>query len=327
MVVDPTNKIDEARASTGSGDVMAWHIAQCPFGIECTKEIFEQVRRAVESSRTSRRGERETGGVLFGIVEPRRILIQATKPLGCEHTMGPGFVLSANDETRLAKLIGAPATDPDLQGMEALGWYHSHVRSRIYLSARDFEIHTRYFPAAFQIALVVRPESDRPMRAGFFFRDAEGAMRTGSSYEEFVIGAPQPAAPDVRRALAPRPAPVHKHKSARPKPEAAPPEISCPKCGSNRLRRSRKNGPIEQIRAILGFKPYRCHECLSRLLLKTAPSLPGEARSHRKRRPEERRRVRERTRREVLLWGGGVFGFMAILYYLIRDSGPKADAP
>jgi hypothetical protein len=36
---------------------------------------------------------------------------------------------------------------------------------------------------------------------------------------------------------------------------------------------------------------------------------------------------RQRTRWEMLLWGGGVFGFLAILYYLIRDTGPKPDAP
>jgi hypothetical protein len=33
--------------------------------------------------------------------------------------MGPGFVLSEKDEKRLAKLISAPATDPELNGLQA----------------------------------------------------------------------------------------------------------------------------------------------------------------------------------------------------------------
>jgi type II secretory pathway component PulM len=60
--------------------------------------------------------------------------------------------------------------------------------------------------------------------------------------------------------------------------------------------------------------------------LKTS-SLLERARTSRRKRPEERRRARERTRREILLWGGGILGFLAILYYLIRDSGPKPDQP
>ena len=51
------------------------------------------------------------------------------------------------------------------------------------------------------------------------------------------------------------------------------------------------------------------------------------ARSSPRKRPEERKRARQRTRREMLLWGGGIFGFLAILYYIVRDTGPKPDAP
>jgi hypothetical protein len=29
----------------------------------------------------------------------------------------------------------------------------------------------------------------------------------------------------------------------------------------------------------------------------------------------------------MLLWGGGILGFLAILYYVIRDTGPKPDQP
>ena len=319
--------ISEERWRTGPGtNLKAWRIPQCPLLMECSSAVLEQIRREVEAGRNLVRAERETGGVLFGIHEPGRICILACKALQCEHAMGPGFVLSEKDEKRLAQLISAPATDPELNGLEALGWYHSHIRSRIFLSERDLQIHSRYFAAPFQVALVIRPGSERPVRAGFFFHEPSGEMRTESSYEEFTIEIPPPAAPELKPAVVSKQAPSHRRTPSRVKPEQQT-ETLCPKCGSKHLRRSRRTGPIERFREFFGFYPYRCHECLSRSFLKTSSDLLERARSSPRKRPEERRRARERTRREMLLWGGGIFGFLAILYYLIRDTGPKPDAP
>ena len=302
-----------------------WRYPQCPFLMECSAAVLEQVRREVERARKSQRGERETGGVLFGIHEPERIRILASKPLQCEHAMGPGFVLSQKDEKRLAQLIAAPATDPELNGLEALGWYHSHIRSPIFLSERDLEIHSRYFDAPFQIALVIRRESERPARAGFFFREASGEMRTEASYEEFSIETPPPPAPKLKPPVVSKPAASLGPTPSPAKPQPRQREAICPKCGSKHLRRSHRTGPIERFRAVFGFHPYRCHECLTRFFLNS--NLLERAQSSPRKRPEERRRSRERTRREILLWGGGIFGFLAILYYLVRDTGPKPDAP
>jgi len=305
-----------------------WRFPQYPFAMECSGAVLEQIRREVEQARNAYREPRETGGVLFGIHERDGIRILAARLLPCEHALGPGFVLSGKDETHLARLIAAPATDPELRDLEALGWYHSHLRSRIFLSERDLQIHSRYFGAPFQVALVVRRESERPARAGFFFREASGEMRTESSYEEFSIEAPPSASPQLRPPAVSKPAPSRRRTPplAKPPEQQRQREAICPKCGSTHLRRSRRNGPIEEVCALFGFYPYRCHECLSRPFLKTS-SLLERARTSRRKRPEERRRARERTRREILLWGGGILGFLAILYYLIRDSGPKPDQP
>ena len=322
-------EIGEEQWRTGlAASLKTWRIPQCPFLMEYSPAALEQIRREVDSGRSFPGGERETGGVLFGLHEPDRICILAWKPLPCEHAMGPGFVLSEQDEKRLAKLIAAPATDPELSGLEALGWYHSHIRSRIFLSERDLQIHSRYFAAPYQIALVIHPRSDGPARAGFFFTESSGEMRTESSYEEFTIEAPPPAAPEFKPPVVSTPAPSRRGTPppAKPPERQRQPEAICPKCGSTHLRRSRRTGPIEQVCALFGFFPYRCHECLSRPFLKTT-SLLERARTSRRQRPEERRRARERTRREILLWGGGILGFLAILYYLIRDSGPKPDQP
>ena len=289
--------------------------------------MLEQIRREVDSSFNSRHGEQETGGVLFGVREPDRIRILACKPLRCEHSMGPGFVLSQNDEKRLAQLIAAPATDPEMDGLRALGWYHSHVRSKIFLSARDLQIHSRHFDAPFHIALVIRLEAERPARVGVFFREPSGEMRTESSYEEFIIETPPPEGRKIEQPAVSKPASSHGRtgvpaKLGRPRTEAI-----CSRCGGKQIRRSRRTGPIERFCEAFGYYPYRCHECLSRFFLKTSYGLLEGIGSGSTKRPQERKRAFERTRREVLLWGGGILGFLAVLYYCVRDTGPKPDAP
>jgi proteasome lid subunit RPN8/RPN11/DNA-directed RNA polymerase subunit RPC12/RpoP len=318
---------EERPLNDPAANLRIWRIPQCPFLMECSAEVLEQIRREVEAGRALPRGEREIGGVLFGIQESDSIRVLASKPLQCEHALGPGFVLSEKDEKRLTQLISAPATAPELNALQPLGWYHSHIRSRIFLSERDLQVHSRHFGAPFQIAMVIHPESERPTRAGFFFREASGEMRAESAYEEFTVEAPPPAAPEPGRPVVSKRAASDKRTPSSRKPEPQKTELLCPRCGSQRLRRSRRTGPMERLRGIFGFDPYRCHECLSRSFLKTSSGFLELARSNRRRRPEERKRARQRTRREVLLWCGSVFGFLAILYYLIRDTGPKQDAP
>lgn len=303
-------------------DTKKWHIPQSPFQIECSPAVLDRIRLEVEQGRGLPNGGQETGGVLFGTDEPGRICILGSQPIQCEHAFGPGFILSGKDENRLAQLLSGP----QLNGLKALGWYHSHLRSKIFLSERDVQIHSRYFPAPYQIALVVRPRSDGPARAGFFFPESTGAMRTESAYEEFSIEAPAPSTPEPKHAAVPVRAESRSRKtSAKPEPQQT--EALCPRCGSKQLRRSRRTGPVERFQGFFGFYPYRCHECLSRSFLKTSSPLLERARASRRKRPEERKRAWQRTRRETLLWSGGIIGFLAILYYLVRDTGPKQDQP
>jgi ssDNA-binding Zn-finger/Zn-ribbon topoisomerase 1 len=325
MVVTRVDDIIEKRTGRSS-TLKNWHIPHCPFLIECLPTVLDQIRLEVEAARNSAGGGLETGGVLLGIHEPDRIKILVCKPLQCEHAMGPGFVLSEKDEKRLTQLISAPAREPELSGVHALGWYHSHLRSRIFLSERDLQIHSRYFAASYQIALVIHPRSDGPARAGFFFHEPSGEMRAESAYEEFTIETP-PATPELKPVVASEQ--DRSHIRTPPPAKAAPhqTQVTCPKCGSEHLRRSRRTGSIERVCGVFGFYPYRCHECLSRSFLKTSSGLLERARPGRHRRPEERKRAWQRTRREMLLWSGGILGFLAILYYLIRDTGPRPDAP
>jgi proteasome lid subunit RPN8/RPN11 len=326
MVYTHVADIGEERWRTGLANLKTWRIPQCPFLLECSPLVLEQVRLEVERGRNLPDGERETGGVLFGIQEPGRICILVSKPLQCEHAMGPGFVLSEKDQNRLMQLISASGTDSELSGLQVLGWYHSHLRSRIFLSGRDRKIHSRHFAAPYQIALVIHPRSDGPACAGFFFWESSGEMRTESSYEEFTIEAPPPAAPEPKPAAVSRQAPPRSPTLSPPKPDQRRDTI-CPRCGSKHLRRSRRTGPVERFCEVFGYYPYRCHECLSRSFVRTSPGLLTSGGSRMPKRPEERKRAHQRTRREMLVWGAAILGFLAILRYLIRESAPKSDQP
>ena len=300
-----------------------YRVPQCPFWIECSCAVLDQIRREVDDALNSPRGARETGGVLFGRQELSRIHIVAHRVLHCGHALGPGFVLSASDEKRLTELISAPRTDPDLTGLQPLGWYHSHIASKIFLSERDRQIHIRHFAAPFQVALVLRPSAERATGAGFFFQESAGSMRTNSSYEEFTIE----SAPLVEEIRKPVIAEVPAKRTQPANTGSVADQPVCPKCGGKNIRRSHRMHSAERLRGVFGYFPYRCQECLSRSFVKRPVDLMDLIRPNSGKRPEQRRRAWLRTRREFLLWGAGVAGFLLILLYMVRDAGPKPDQP
>jgi hypothetical protein len=202
-----------------------WETPQCPFSIEYAPAVMEQIRQAAMDAFFSLRGGVEIGGVLFGSVsaDESSVRILAFRPIECEHARGPRFLLSGKDLERLRAQLGKSADDPVLRGMQALGWYHSHTRSEIFLCAQDLAIYNSVFPAIRQIALVVRPDGVKPTRAGFFFREGS-SVHTESSYREFVLQASAfaPARPVGKEQPAPAPAPAP--AAFRP----APPRIDTP---------------------------------------------------------------------------------------------------
>lgn len=325
MIPFQVDNIDEVEEGPAVARLRTWRLPQCPFWIECPAAVLDQIRQEAEDARNGARGPQETGGVLYGRNGLGRVHIAAYRPLRCEHAMGPGFVLSAGDEKRLASLLAPRGADPELSGLQPVGWYHSHIASKIFLSERDRQVHGRFFASPFHIALVLRPSAERATRAGFFFKESGGAMRTDSAYEEFVLEH-APAAPEARPTAATlAEVPIRRPKQEKAAP--APDQAACPKCGSSQIRRSHRVSSMERIWGILGYYPYRCQECLSRSFLKRSSVLLELIHPNTGKRPEERRRAWLRTRREFLLWGAGIVGFLLILMYMVRDAGPKQDQP
>jgi proteasome lid subunit RPN8/RPN11 len=216
-----------------------WSTPECSFSIESSSRVLDDIRLAVTDAFFSLpRGGAEIGGVLLGEWQEGRLTISDYAALECEHAFGPSFTLSLKDEKRLMELIHAAGASGAGQ---VVGWYHSHTRTGVLLSDSDLTIHNKFFPESWQVALVVKPHTLEPMRAGFFFRGNGGIIHTSASYREFLIEPvprgvsmeqppPQPlyrpasagAIVDVRAEPEARPAPVAPVIDVKVEPEAPP---------------------------------------------------------------------------------------------------------
>jgi proteasome lid subunit RPN8/RPN11 len=174
----------------------SWAVAESPLTIEYSLVVIEEIRHAVsEGFQRLSRGGLEVGGVLYGTHEGSTVRIQAVREIVCEHARGPSFLLSDNDRVALTGQLARGQEDHRLEGMVAVGWFLSHTRGEIALTESDLETFNVFFPAPWQIALVIRPGRTGFMRAGFFVREGDGAVKGERSYLDFSFP-DRPAPPD-----------------------------------------------------------------------------------------------------------------------------------
>src|ERR1039458_1687115 len=139
-----------------------WSAPECPYTIEYSPRVLDDIRLAVVDAFYSLpRGGAEIGGILLGRFANGRISILDYQALDCEHAMGPSFTLSQNDQTQLTELLAAQQHP---EGLQPVGWYHSHTSSEILFSDADQDVHKRFFPEQWQIALVLKPSTFEPTR-------------------------------------------------------------------------------------------------------------------------------------------------------------------
>jgi len=236
--------------SSTDSTAITWSVPECPFTVESSARVLDDIRLTVTDAFFSLpRGGAEIGGILLGKFDHGRLVISDYAALDCEHAHGPSFTLSPPDEARLTELLSAHANDAG--GLRPVGWYHSHTRSEIFLSDADLEIHKRFFPESWQVALVMKPHTFEPARIGFFFREADGSVHASASYREDPLDAlpirqmpsGAPTAPPLNEP-APRrfrpdtvsapvldlaPAPPEAPEAAIPLPEPAAAEVPAPK--------------------------------------------------------------------------------------------------
>jgi hypothetical protein len=171
--------------------ILLWAVPECPCRVTIAAPVINEIRiLAVEAFYSVPRGGVEIGGVFFGMREPDALHIRAHRPIPCQYSTGPSFTLSVKDQLGLSGLLDEAPADPALDGMIPLGWYHSHTRSELFLSAADLQLYSEFFPERWQVALVLKPTNLQPTRAGFFFRDRFGAVKSDAPVQEFKLEPP-----------------------------------------------------------------------------------------------------------------------------------------
>ncbi len=142
-----------------------------------TPGLLEKIAHSVIDGYTaSLHGGLEVGGVLFGRRDGVQVTAENFRPLPCDHSLGPRFMLSENDERGLRELLEAPRIDPSLEGLEAVGWYCSHTRSELVLLDYELLLHSTYFPGQPEFVMVFRPHDLRNVAVGIFSRNVDGTV-------------------------------------------------------------------------------------------------------------------------------------------------------
>ena len=179
----------------------SWKVPQISLEIEYSPAVLGEIAAAARASLIEAPpGELEIGGVLFGEHDEGCVRIHTWRPIDCQHTDGPALRLLARDRVELACMLELARRSEDLKDLKPVGWFVSHPRSAVRLTASDLEIFNGFFPYPWQVTLALHPVSEGRIRAGFFVREATGSLKSDASYREFEIEpgpTPAPARPEA----------------------------------------------------------------------------------------------------------------------------------
>ena len=199
-------------SESAGGGYAYWELPGSTFRVTYSLSTFHEIDFQVnEGYRRIPHGGIETGGLLYGTVRENEARIEAFRPIECEHSMGPSFVLSERDVAALRAQIASGASDPDLSRWQLLGWFVAHTRSELRMNERERALFDELFAGPYRLMMLVKPERFQPTRFAFLVRAADGAMEQDGSTRAIILPLPgqakagaEPAAsipaPDARPA-------------------------------------------------------------------------------------------------------------------------------
>jgi hypothetical protein len=186
-----------------------WAIPGSAAGVTYSLTLFHEIDFAVnEGYRKIPHGGIEEGGLLFGIIDEKGTRIEAFRPIVCEHSSGPSFLLSDHDLDVLHAQIEGAAADPELEGLHVVGWFLAHTRSPLTLTDREVELCDHYFNHPGMITVLVKPERFQPTRFGFLVRGANGSLSRDGVANAIILPLPGRNAKGSSGPMASIPAPT-----------------------------------------------------------------------------------------------------------------------
>jgi len=175
-------------STTPDADYAFWTIPGTAFTVTYSLAAFHEIEFVVnEGYRRIPHGGVETGGVLFGRLDENGVRVESFRPIECEHASGPSFNLSEKDVTALQAQIASASSDPELNGLEVVGWFIAHTRGPLKMSGKEPQLFEQLFPGPGKITVLVKPERFHPTRFGFLFRDKEGRVETDATAAAIIL--------------------------------------------------------------------------------------------------------------------------------------------
>ncbi len=201
-------------------DYAIWTAPDTAFTVVYSIPLFHEIDFSVnEGYRRIPHGGLEIGGLLFGRAETGSIQIEAYRPIECEHSMGPSFVLSPRDVENLQEQLRKAAQDEELRDLRVLGWFISHSRGELLVSDGEAALFDQLFPGREQTTVLIKPIKFQPTRFSFLLRDASGTLKRDGSQDAIILPLPGRAG----RANSTEPAPSIAAPAYQPEASFAPP--------------------------------------------------------------------------------------------------------
>ncbi|HUJ50388.1 MAG TPA: hypothetical protein VLW25_09315, partial [Bryobacteraceae bacterium] len=165
-----------------------WNAPEVPLRVEYPLEMMEELRALVsdELQRLSRGGT-DAAGLLFGVGRGPAVRILTWRPISRGSAEEQSANSALHDRAELVRVLSGAASDPDMRGLEPLGWFVSRTQGGTGLTAPEVELYNNFFPHPRQFTLLLRRGPGGTARAGFFARDAGGFLRADASYRELLI--------------------------------------------------------------------------------------------------------------------------------------------
>lgn len=207
-------------------DFATWTDPGTSFQIQYSLPLFHEIDMTVsEGYRRIPHGGIEVGGLLFGRQLPDGARIEAFRSIECEHAQGPSFKLSDRDVALLREQIASAPENPELGGMELLGWFVAHTRGPLQMTEAETRLFAELFPGAGKMTVLVKPEKFKPTLFTFLVRGRDGSMRSNGTDQAIILPLPGRAgradvpAPEARGFV---PAPAEHRPPAPPSPVLEP---------------------------------------------------------------------------------------------------------
>jgi hypothetical protein len=181
-------------------DFYRWSPAAKPAEVQiefgCMSRLLKEIMRGFGV--LPRRGV-EMGGLLLGSVERSPgsgfiVRVEDFEPVPCRHSRGAAWLLSDEEQIVFEDTLSR-WHHSEGKRTYAVGFYRSHTREGMGMTAEDLDLYARCFPDPAAIVLLVKPFATRSSVGALFFRE-NGHVRSESSYQEFPFNSRELGGPD-----------------------------------------------------------------------------------------------------------------------------------